>query len=295
MASRKGLGRGLDMMIPERVQPDKEKNERNVSRETLINIRDIEPNKSQPRKTFDEEALSELADSIKEFGVIQPIIVQKKDRYYEIIAGERRWRAAKLAGLKKIPAIIKEYTNQEVLEISLIENIQREDLNSIEEALTYQRLISEFGLTQEEVAKRVSKSRVTITNSLRLLKLDDRVQKMLIDDKISSGHARPLISVDDGEKQYLLACKIFDEKLSVRDTEQLVKKINEKEPEEKEERQVSKEEYDLVYRNLENQICEILGAKVKIQHNKDNKGRIQIEYYSIDDLERIMDMFKILR
>ena len=295
MASRKGLGRGLDMMIPERVQPDREKNERDVSRETLINIRDIEPNKSQPRKTFDEEALSELADSIKEFGVIQPIIVQKKDRYYEIIAGERRWRAAKLAGLKKIPAIIKEYTNQEVLEISLIENIQREDLNSIEEALTYQRLISEFGLTQEEVAKRVSKSRVTITNSLRLLKLDDRVQKMLIDDKISSGHARPLISVDDGEKQYLLACKIFDEKLSVRDTEQLVKKINEKEPEEKEERQVSKEEYDLVYRNLENQICEILGAKVKIQHNKDNKGRIQIEYYSIDDLERIMDMFKILR
>ena len=167
-------------------------------------------------------------------------------------------------------------------------------MNSIEEALTYQRLISEFGLTQEEVAKRVSKSRVTITNSLRLLKLDDRVKKMLIDDKISSGHARPLISVDDREKQYLLACKIFDKKLSVRDTEQLVKKINEKDPEEKEEKQVLKDEYDLVYRNLENQICEILGTKVKIQHNKDNKGRIQIEYYSIDDLERIMDMFKVL-
>ncbi len=294
MASRKGLGRGLDMMIPERIQPDKEKNERDVSRETLISIRDIEPNKFQPRKAFDEEALSELADSIKEFGVIQPIIVQNKDKYYEIIAGERRWRAAKLAGLKKIPAIIKEYTTQEVLEISLIENIQREDLNSIEEALTYQRLINEFGLTQEEVAKRVSKSRVTITNSLRLLKLDERVQKMLIDDKISSGHARPLISIDDGDKQYLLACKIFDEKLSVRDTENLIKKINEKKPEEKKDKEVSKEEYDLVYKNLENQICEILGTKVKIQHNKNNKGKIQIEYYSIDDLERIMDMFKVI-
>ncbi len=297
MASKKGLGRGLDMMIPERIKLDKKSDTNDVSRETLINISDIEPNKSQPRKRFDEDSLIELSDSIKEYGIIQPIILQKKEKFYEIVAGERRWRAAKIAGIKQVPAIIKEYTDQEVLEISLIENIQREDLNPIEEALTYQRLITDFNLTQEELANRVSKSRVAITNSLRLLKLDGRVQSMLIDQMISSGHARAMIGIEDGEKQYLIACKVYDEKLSVRNIEKLIKdskKDKGKEEKKEKEGKVSKEEYDLVYRNLENQICHILGTKVKIQNKNKNKGKIEIEYYSNDDLERIIDMFKSL-
>jgi ParB family chromosome partitioning protein len=202
MAVKKGLGKGLDIMIPEQIIKNEEKNEGNISHEILIHISDIEPNKSQPRKRFDEDSLQELADSIKQYGVIQPLLLQKRDKYYEIVAGERRWRAARLAGLKEIPAIIKDYTQQEIVEIALIENIQRENLNPIEEAQTYHRLIEEFQLKQDEVAERVSKSRAAVTNSMRLLKLDERVQQMLIDEMLSTGHVRALLAIDDNEKQY---------------------------------------------------------------------------------------------
>ena len=233
VAGSRGLGKGLDSMIPQKVMQTKDnktdvrakKNEDNVSRETLININQIEPNKSQPRRNFNEDTLHELADSIKLYGIIQPLILQKRDKYYEIIAGERRWRAAKVAGLKEVPAIVKDYSSQEIVEIALIENIQREDLNPIEEAIAFQKLINEYKLKQDEVAERVSKSRTAIANSMRLLKLDQRVQQMLIDDMISSGHARALITLEDGEIQYQIATKIFDEKLSVRETEKLVKKL----------------------------------------------------------------------
>ena len=184
----------------------------------------VEPNRDQPRKKFDEDAILELADSIKQFGVLQPLLVRKNKDYYEIIAGERRWRAAKQAGVKEVPVIVKEYTEQEIVEIGLIENIQRENLNPIEEAMAFKRLLEEFNLKQDEVAERVSKSRTAVTNSMRLLKLDERVQQMIIDDMISTGHARALLAIDDKDEQYNLANRIFDEKLSVRDTEKLVKR-----------------------------------------------------------------------
>jgi ParB family transcriptional regulator, chromosome partitioning protein len=291
MAVKKGLGKGLDIMIPERIIENNDVKEDNVSRETLIHISDIEPNKSQPRKKFDEDALQELADSIKQYGVIQPLILQKRDKHYEIIAGERRWRAARLAGLKEIPAIIKDYTPQEIVEIALIENIQREDLNPIEEAQTYQRLIQEFHLKQDEVAERVSKSRAAVTNSMRLLKLEERVQQMLIDDMISSGHARAILPIEDLNKQYNTACKIFDEKLSVRETEKLVKQILTDKPQKEIAAAV---EDEFIYRNLEEKIRNIIGTKVSIQKKQKNKGKIEIEYYSDEELERIVELFESL-
>lgn len=291
MSVKKGLGKGLDIMIPEQIMDRVDEKKNNVSRETLIRVNDIEPNKSQPRKKFDEDALQELADSIKQYGVIQPLILQKRDKYYEIIAGERRWRAARLAGLKEVPAIIKDYSPQEIVEIALIENIQREDLNPIEEAQTYQRLIHEFNLKQDEVAERVSKSRAAVTNSMRLLKLEDRVQQMLIDDMLSSGHARTLLAIEDKEKQYYIACRIFDEKLSVRETEKLVKQITTEKPEK--DIAVTKEE-DFIYRDLEDRIRSIIGTKVLIHNKNKNKGSIEIEYYSKEELERIIDLFNNL-
>lgn len=291
MAMKKGLGKGLDSMIPEQIIDSNMNNVNNVSRETLIHISDIEPNKSQPRKCFNEDSLQELADSIKQYGVIQPLILQKKEKYYEIIAGERRWRAARLAGLKEVPAIIKDYSPQEAVEIALIENIQREDLNPIEEAQTYHRLIQEFNLKQDEVAERVSKSRAAVTNSMRLLKLDARVQQMLIDDMLSSGHARTLLSIEDNDMQYTLANKIFDEKLSVRETEKLVKKIVSDKP--KKELAVAKDD-ELIYRNIEDKIRNIMGTKVSIHKKKNNKGFIEIEYYSTDELERIIELFETM-
>ena len=231
---RNGLGKGLDSLIPNKSsKPSPEKENQNTKKEEkstltgeiLVKINEVEPNREQPRKDFDEDSLMELADSIKQFGILQPLIVQKKKDYYEIIAGERRWRAAKLAGVKEVPIIVKEYTDQEIVEISLIENIQRENLNPIEEAMAYKRLLEEFDLKQDEVAERVSKSRTAVTNSMRLLKLSDRVQQMIIDDMISTGHARALLAIDDEEQQYMLANKIFDEKLSVRETEKLVKSL----------------------------------------------------------------------
>ena len=297
--SKRGLGKGLSNLIPVNEGPEKTETkvvEKIVEKkvivkepaETLVKINQIEPNRNQPRTNFDEDALQELADSILQYGVIQPIVVNKKDDYYEIIAGERRWRASKIAGLKEVPVIIKEFSAQEVMEVALIENIQREDLNPIEEALAYQRLINDYNLKQDEIADKVSKSRAAVANSLRLLKLDERVQKMLIDDMISSGHARTLIGIQNGDKQYALAMKVFDEKLSVRDIEKLIKDMG-KEPKQK---VVKKPQNDFVYRDMEEQLKNIMGTKVVI-HNKDNnKGKIEIEYYSQEDFERIMDLIK---
>lgn len=290
MAVKKGLGKGLDIMIPEQIAKTDEGE--NVSRETLININEIEPNRNQPRKRFDEDALQELADSIKQYGVLQPLILQKKDRFYEIIAGERRWRAARLAGLKEVPAIVKDLSPQEAVEIALIENIQREDLNPIEEAQTYQRLIQEFDLKQDELAERVSKSRVAITNSMRLLKLDERVQQMLIDGMLSSGHARALLAIENNEKQYTLAYKVFDEKLSVRETEKLVKQILKDKPAPKKITSVTDSE--LIYREIEEKFRNVMGTKVSI-HKKNNKGVIEIEFYSNEELERIIDMIDTVK
>jgi ParB family transcriptional regulator, chromosome partitioning protein len=295
-AAKRGLGKGLDSMIPEKVEKTKIENIKNgdndVSRETLININDIEPNKGQPRKKFDEDAIQELADSIRQYGIIQPLILQKKDKFFVIIAGERRWRAARVAGLKQVPAIIKDYSPQEIMEIALIENIQREDLNPIEEALAYQNLIKEFNLKQDEVAERVSKSRVAVTNSMRLLKLDEKVQQMLVDGMISSGHARTLLSIEDNSIQYQVAMKVFDEKLSVRETEKLVKSImNQKQS--KDEVAITKED-SFIYKDIEERIKKIMGTKVNIKKKSNNNGKIEIEYYSADELERLIELFETI-
>lgn len=292
MAVKKGLGKGLDIMIPEQIVNNVNNKSDNVSRETLVHISNIEPNKSQPRKRFDEDALQELADSIKQYGVIQPLILQKQDKYYEIIAGERRWRAARIAGLKEVPAIIKDYSPQEIVEVALIENIQREDLNPIEEAQTYHRLIEDFKLKQDEVAERVSKSRAAVTNAMRLLKLDDRVQQMLIDEMLSSGHARALLAIENKDTQYNIACKIFDEKLNVRETEKLVKKIVVNKPQKE---VAATQENDFIYNNLEDKIRNIIGTKVSIHKKSNNKGMIEIEYYSNEELDRIMELFETIR
>lgn len=298
---RNGLGKGLDSLIPDKkVNPasseqtvDKNKKEEteNKAGEVMVKINQVEPNREQPRKDFDEDALMELADSIKQFGILQPLLVQKKKDYYEIIAGERRWRAAKLAGVKEVPIIVKNYTDQEIVEISLIENIQRENLNPIEEAMAFKRLLEEFNLKQDEVAERVSKSRTAVTNSMRLLKLGERVQQMIVDDMISTGHARALLAIDDEEQQYILANKIFDEKLSVRETEKLVKAL--KNP--KKENKKPKIEHTFVYDNLEEQMKNIIGTKVSVNPKANGKGKIEIEYYSEEELERIYDLILSIR
>lgn len=294
---RGGLGKGLDSLITDKVgtgnapvetvkskktEPDKEV--------TFVKIGKVEPNREQPRKNFDEDALLELSESVKQYGVLQPLLVQDKKDYYEIIAGERRWRAAKLAGLKEVPVIIKNLTEQEIVEISLIENIQRENLNPIEEALAYKRLLNEFNLKQDEVAERVSKSRTAVTNSMRLLKLDERVQQMVIDDLISTGHARALLGIEDKEQQYAVAQQIFDEKLSVRETEKLVKKLQKQKAEP--EKKTVDESMAVFFEDMEQRLKSIMGTKVAI-HQKDNqKGKIEIDYYSTDELERIMELFQ---
>ena len=252
----------------------------------------IEPNQSQPRKKFDEEGLKELADSIKTYGVLQPLIVQKKKDHYEIIAGERRWRAAKMAGITEVPVLIREYDRQQSMEVALIENVPRAALNPIEGAQAYQRLIQEFHLTQEEIAARVSKNRATITNSMRLLKLDERVQEMLSDGRISSGHARAILGVENGEQQFQLANKIVQEVLSVRDVEKLVKMMNRPEKKKKEEKGP---DIQLIYRQLEEKLKSIMGTKVTINRKDRNKGRIEIEYYSQEELERIIELMESMR
>lgn len=306
---KKGLGRGLGNLISDdtlsrRQENDQASNlaevkekivEKIVEKEVIVkepvemtlDINLIEPNRKQPRKNFDEDALEELCESIKQYGILEPLLVQKKEDYYEIIAGERRWRAARKAGIKEVPVIIREYTEQEIVEISLIENIQRENLNPIEEALAFERLVKEFHMKQDEVAERVSKSRVAVTNSMRLLKLDKRVQDMLVDEMLTAGHARSLLAVEDGDKQYSIAMRIFDEKLSVREIEKLIKDIG-KEPPVTKEKKVSSS--DLVYREYEEKLKTTLGSKVVIRNKDNNKGKIEIDYGSREEFERIIDL-----
>ena len=289
MAAR-GLGKGLDSLIPNTIGESKGKADKgtgteNKNPETMVKLTAVEPNRDQPRKNFDEDALLELAESIKQFGLLQPILVQERDGYYEIIAGERRWRAAKIAGLKEVPVIIKNLTDQEIVEISLIENIQREDLNPIEEAQAYKRLLNEFHLKQDEVAERVSKSRTAVTNSMRLLKLCDEVQQMVVNEMITTGHARALLSIEDPEEQYMIAQKDFDEKMSVREVEKLVKNLHKPEKPKKAENK----SLEVIYQNIEEKLKESLGTKVSISSKENGAGKIQIEFYDHDDLDRLME------
>ena len=305
-AKKSGLGRGLDALFPEKTVHSKQEEkpvqkavsadaEKEKETETAgsgiktVKISKVEPNREQPRKKFDEDALLELSESIKQYGILQPLLVSDKKDYYELIAGERRWRAAKMAGLKEVPIIIKEFSDQETVEISLIENIQREDLNPVEEAQAYKRLIDEFHLKQDEIADRVAKSRTAVTNSLRLLKLDPRVQDMVVDEMITAGHARAILSIPDSDMQEMVASKVFDNQLSVRETEELVRKILK--PSKKKEK-VSNSAEDAIYESLEEKMKGITGTRVFIRRKKNNKGKIEIEYYSRDDLERIIDLFE---
>lgn len=289
--NKRGLGKGLDTMIPPvKNEKKSEKGDPAKGPETLVNITKVEPNREQPRKNFDEDALLELSESIKQYGLLQPILVQDRKDYYEIIAGERRWRAAKLAGLKQVPVIIKNLTDQEIVEISLIENIQRENLNPIEEAQAYKRLLNEFHLKQDEVAERVSKSRTAVTNSMRLLKLSDDVQRMVIDEMITTGHARALLGVEDPAEQYNLAQRIFDEKLSVREVEKIVKNMG-KPVKPKKEKVVDKS-MQVIYDDISEKLKTQFGTKVNIVPKEDGSGKIEIEFYSHDELDRILDLMK---
>ena len=290
MAMKKGLGKGLDSMIPEK----KTKVElKEVADKSFIEVKisEIDPNIGQPRKSLNEDELLELAESIKIHGVIQPVILTKRGKRYELIAGERRWRAAKLAGLAKIPALVREYTDKEIMEVSLIENIQRQDLNPVEEAEAFKNLIDEYKMKQDDLAERVSKSRSAITNALRLLKLDEKVKAMLAEGLITTGHARALLAVEDKDKQQQLATKIFDEKLSVRETEKIVKALSEGKENKKEEKTSEK----LVYRKLEDSLKSILGSKVSIKSKQGGKGKIEIDYYSMEELDRITELFATIK
>ena len=295
MALKRGLGKGLDSLIPTNVMMESEVKHATVSTASspeeekdgtlMVKLSKVEPNRDQPRKNFDEDSLQELAESLKQFGMLQPILVQNRGDYYEIIAGERRWRAAKIAGLKEVPVIVRELTDQEIVEISLIENIQREDLNPIEEAQAYKRLLTEFHLKQDEVAERVSKSRTAVTNSMRLLKLCDEVQKMVVDDMISTGHARALISIEDPEEQYLIAQKIFDEKLSVREVEKLVKELHKPPKPPKEENKT----LQAIYQEISERLKQSLSTKVSVSAKQNGAGKIEIEFYNHEDLERLLE------
>ena len=296
MALKRGLGKGLDSLIPTNVMMESEVKHATVSTASspeeekdgtlMVKLSKVEPNREQPRKNFDEDSLQELAESLKQFGMLQPILVQNRGDYYEIIAGERRWRAAKIAGLKEVPVIVRELTDQEIVEISLIENIQREDLNPIEEAQAYKRLLTEFHLKQDEVAERVSKSRTAVTNSMRLLKLCDEVQKMVVDDMISTGHARALISIEDPEEQYLIAQKIFDEKLSVREVEKLVKDLHNPPKPPKEENKT----LQAIYQEISERLKQSLSTKVSVSAKHNGAGKIEIEFYNHEDLDRLLDV-----
>lgn len=264
-----------------------------VPKEITVKISMIEPNREQPRKDFKEEQLQELADSIKQYGILQPLLVQKRENYYELIAGERRWRAAKIAGLKEVPVIIREYNKQESMEIALIENVQRADLNPIEEAQAYQRLMQEFNLRQEDIAQRVSKNRATITNSMRLLKLAKEVQQMLAEDRITGGHARALLAIEDPQIQVQLAEKIEADKMSVRDVERMVKLVAKKPRIKTTEQQ--DEALELIFKELEERMKSAMGTKVVISRKDRNKGRIEIEYYSESELERIVELIESIR
>lgn len=304
--AKKGLGKGLGAIFGEDVVKESNEELTKVKRslpaeeeETkgslMVKISLIEPNRDQPRKDFNEEELQELAESIKNYGVLQPLLVQKKGTSYELIAGERRWRAAKLAGLKEVPVVLREYSKQQAMEIALIENVQRADLNPIEEAQAYQQLVKEFHLTQEEIAARVSKNRATITNAMRLLKLDEEIQNLLIKGAISSGHARAILSLEDKQLQKKAAKEVLDKRLSVRETEKLVKRLARASAEKNERNEKKDDALALIFQDLEERMKTIMGTKVSI-HNKDkNKGRIEIEYYSEAELERIVEMIESIR
>jgi ParB family chromosome partitioning protein len=275
---KKALGKGLGALLAVDVQEGEIKE---------LKINEIEPNLNQPRKEFDEESLRQLADSIAAHGIIQPIVVRKEGMSYKIVAGERRWRAARMAGIETFPAIVREYNDNELLEVALIENLQRENLNPLEEAEAYKRLIEEYGLTQEQISKIIGKSRPSIANSLRLNKLHDDIKKMLRDDLISEGHARAILSVEDPDKQIKIAEAIVSKGLSVRDAEKLVKDFDKKEKI----KEAGKDEIELEIRSIEDRLKNILGTKVRLQHGK-NKGKIVIDYYSNDDLDRILNLLK---
>ena len=285
MGKKFALGKGLSALIPEEMEEDIE-----INNNTLISINKIKSDSEQPRKAFDSEKIAELTESIKTHGIIQPLILRKdaEDRYV-IVAGERRWRAAKLAGLKEVPAIIMELSDRDILEISLIENIQRQDLNPIEEALAYKRLLNDFEITQEELSKRIGKSRVAISNTMRLTNLDSRVQQYLIEGIITEGHGKVLLTIDDGQIQYELAQQVIDEKLSVRELERLIKRISEKKND-----SVSSVDNEInpYYKDIKNQLQNYFGTKVNISSKK-NRGKIEIEYYSEDDLQRILDIINM--
>jgi ParB family chromosome partitioning protein len=296
MAAKRGLGKGIDAMISGDDTKAKKVVKEVIKEVDTIDINKIEPNSNQPRKNFNEDKIHELAESIKQHGLIEPLIVQKgKKGFYTIIAGERRWRAAREAGVKEIPVVVKEYSDQQVMEIALIENIQREDLNAIEEAEAYERLIKDFNLKQDEVAERVSKSRVAITNSLRLLKLDPRVREMIIEDKIKSGHARALLSVTDPEEQYRLAVMIFDNSMSVRETEKMVKKYLADKDKPTKEAKKKDTQTELIYKDYEEKLKTVIGTKVNINNKGKGKGKIEIEYFSPDEFDRIIGMMMSMR
>ncbi len=301
--AKKGLGNGLDTMLGVNTTQNRKKKETEVKEvikevikevkvpvDATLKINEIEINKNQPRKQFNEEALEELADSIKQHGVIEPLVVTKRDNYYLLVSGERRWRASMIAGLKEVPVVIKDYTDQQVLEIGLIENIQRENLNPIEEARAYKQLIEEFGLKQDDVAERVSKSRSTITNVMRLLKLSQKVQEMVIDEQLSNGHARALLTIEDENLQYETACTVYNEKLSVRETEKLVKKVINQKEKTKKEPSATVEDLSYLYKDIEENFKYKLGSKTTIKAKNGDKGKIEIEYYSKEELEHIMEL-----
>ncbi|WP_026887765.1 ParB/RepB/Spo0J family partition protein [Clostridium beijerinckii] len=286
MAKKFTLGKGLSALIPEESDNNTQENS-----SFLISINKIKSDEDQPRKLFDSEKIAELAESIKTHGVIQPLILREltKDKYI-IVAGERRWRAAKMVGLKEVPAIIMELSDKDILEISLIENIQRQDLNPIEEALAYRKLLNDFKITQEELSKRIGKSRVAITNTMRLTNLDERVQQYIIESIITEGHGRVLLSISNKQKQYEMAQQVIDEKLSVRELERLIKKINDDTEREKNNENIG--EVNPYYKEVKNQLQNYFGTKVNIL-NKKNKGKIEIEYYSEEDLQRILDIINM--
>ena len=284
MSKKYGLGKGLSALIPEETTEDTNINDIHID----INL--IKANNEQPRKSFDEEKINNLAQSISEHGIIQPLVLNKEGEFYSIVAGERRWRAAKMVGLKEVPAIIMELSDRDILEISLIENIQRQDLNPIEEALAYRKLLNDFKITQEELSKRIGKSRVAIANTIRLTNLDDRVQQYIIESIITEGHGRVLLSISDKQKQYELAQQVIDEKLSVRELERLIKRFNEEE--EKEKIVWSSDDLNPYYKEIKNQLQNYFGTKVNVS-NKKNKGKIEIEYYSEEDLQRILDIINM--
>ncbi|SFO11678.1 ParB/RepB/Spo0J family partition protein [Proteiniclasticum ruminis] len=276
MAKKFGLGKGLNQLIPE---------EEEII--TVLNINKIKANKKQPRKYFDEDKLVLLSESIKEHGMIQPIIVQKDGEDYSIIAGERRWRAAKKASLKEVPVIVMDIADSTVLEVSLIENIQRQDLNPIEEASAFKRLIHDFKLTQEDLAKKIGKSRTSIANTMRLIQLDERVQQFLIEESLSEGHGRALLGLESSEDQYLAAQKVIDEGLSVRETERLVTTFHKVKP------VARKMKLDPYYKDIEKRLAKNMGTKVLLKPKAKNKGKIEIEYYSMEDLNRLLEYLRL--